>query len=129
MNIHSLMNFIIIPHWVLDGIRISRLNGSMAKQVHFYIHVVSIPHNTCTLFIWMCGYILSRATSQRAPKFGGVRTCGGLLVSGPPTMQMKLPCLHHLPKIGCTSKQSLILMPYSHDTSLLTLRVGRDNIL
>ncbi len=28
-----------------------------------------------------CCIILSRATSQRAPKFGGVRTCGGLSVS------------------------------------------------
>ena len=36
-------------------------------------------------------YILSFATSQRAPKFGGMRTCGGLLVSGLPTLQMKFP--------------------------------------
>ncbi len=34
--------------------------------------------------------LLSRATSQRAPKFSGVRTCGGLLVGahGLPTMQI-----------------------------------------
>ncbi len=34
---------------------------------------------------------MSRATSQRAPKFGGVRTCGGLLVSGLSTMQTQNP--------------------------------------
>ncbi len=48
------------------------------------------------------------------------------LVSGLSTMQMKPPNpgLHRVHKIGCTTKQSLTQMPYSHGT----LRVGCDNI-
>ncbi len=92
---------------------------------------LSVPHKNTRIFIHVCAYY--HMPPLWGLPFSGMRTCGGLVVSGLHTMQMKPPTRvnwsHRLHIGGYASITLDYTTPHSHDILLNHDHVWVETIL